>query len=147
MHHEECTPFRYYTPESPGVCYIRLAKDERDQLEHDRHGEFRCDFTLESAESQTLAMSYLTTGDVSGLHPVTQGIIAYDESRLLDRETILEMRAGIMSAEFLGFTPKHVFMVRPELEGVEIDIVDGENVYNKLFQCSDQWMKDNPEWI
>ena len=57
----------------------------------------------------------MLTGNKSDLHPITQSIIALDEDMGLSREEILERRAGIMTKEFLGFIPEHVFMVYPKL--------------------------------
>jgi len=92
----------------------------------DLKGEFLCDFRLDSADGQTLALTYMLTGDKSGFHPVTQAIIAADEADGLDREQIIERRAGIMTSEFIGFTPAHVFMVRPDLALSDEIEVDGQ---------------------
>lgn len=133
---------------APGVYYIRLAKDpEGKLLDIDRKGEFICDFTLMSADSQALALNYMQTGDISGFHPVTQMILSVDELNGLDRETIIETRAGIMSAEFLGFVPTHVFMVRPELAGSDSIEVDGETVEVPRFNPGSWYLGDNPEFL
>lgn len=108
MHHHKCCD---------GVYCIILAKDEEDRLFGiDVKGEFLCDFGLFSADSQTNILKYMNTGEKSSFHPVTQQILSFDESENLDAESIVLKRAGIMSKEFLGFIPAHVFMVRPELE-------------------------------
>ena len=132
---------------APGVWYIRLAKDLHDALLNiDLKGEFLCDFTLASADSQALAMGYMMTGEKSGFHPVTQAILAMDEYNGLDRETIIETRAGIMTAEFLGFVPAHVFMVRPDLAGsVTIETEEGP-VDDPIFKPVDWYRIDNPEF-
>lgn len=139
LHHIQC---------APGVFYIRLAKDPQEALlDIDTKGEFICDFRLDSADGQTLALGYMLTGDTSGFHPVTQAIIAMDEAAGLDREQIIERRAGIMSAEFLGFVPAHVFEVRPELAGADEIEVDGEVVSVPRFQSGNWYADDNPEFM
>lgn len=139
LHHIQC---------SPGVWYIRLAKDEQEKLlSIDKAGEFLCDFTLDSADGQTLALGYMLTGDTSGFHPVTQQIIAMDEAAGLAREAIIERRAGIMTSEFLGFVPDHVFMVRPELAGSDEIEVDGETVSVPRFRPGSWYLSDNPEFL
>lgn len=60
------------------------------------------------------------------------------EAAGLDREQVIERRAGIMSAEFLGFTPEHVFMQRPDLAGSDEIEVDGETVEIPRFR-PDSW--------
>ena len=139
LHHIQC---------APGVWYIRLAKDEQERLlDVDNGGEFLCDFTLESADHQTLAMAYMMAGDVSGFHPVTQMIVQADESFGLDREQVIERRAGIMTSEFLGFVPAHVFLVRPELAGSDEIEVDGETMEIPRFRAGSWYTSDNPEFL
>ena len=70
----------------------------------------------------------MLNGDKSKFHPVTQQIIFMDEAQGLDREQIIERRAGIMTSEFLGFVPEHVFMIRPELSGYDEIDIDGETI-------------------
>lgn len=142
------SPRLHYIQCAPDVYYIRLAKDHAEALlDIDTKGEFLCDFRLDSADGQTLALTYMLTGDTSGLHPVTQAIIVADESEGLDRETIIEKRAGIMTAEFLGFTPQHVFLVRPELaESDEIE-VEGETVSVPRFNGGSWYGADNSEFL
>lgn len=133
---------------APGIFYIRLAKDPAEALlDIDTKGEFLCDFRLDSADGQTLALTYMQTGDVSGLHPITQAIIGMDEAAGLDRETIIERRAGIMTDEFLGFVPQHVFQVRPDLAGVDEIDVDGETVAVPRFRGGSWYAIDNPEFL
>lgn len=133
---------------APGVYYIRLAKDPAEALlDIDKAGEFLCDFRLDSTDGQTLALGYMLTGDTSGFHPVTQQIIAMDEAAGLDREQIIERRAGIMSAEFLGFVPDHVFMVRPELAGSDSVEVEGETIEVPRFNPGSWYNLDNPEFL
>ena len=142
------SPRLHYIQCAPGVFYIRLAKDPAETLlDIDTHGEFLCDFRLDSADGQTLALTYMLTGDKSGFHPVTQALIAQDEADGLDRESIIEKRAGIMTAEFLGFTPQHVFMVRPELAGADEIEVDGETVAVPRFRVGSWHADDNPEFL
>lgn len=138
LHHIQCVP---------GVWYIRLAKDEHEALlDIDIKGEFLCDFRLDSADGQTLALGYMLTGDISGMHPVTQMIVAMDELEGMTREQIIERRAGIMTTEFLGFTPAHVFMVRPEFAGSDEDFVDGQIVETPRFRPGSWYELDNPEF-
>lgn len=135
-------------PCAPGIYYIRLAKDEQEALlDIDHHGEFLCDFRLDSADGQTFALGYMLTGDTSGMHPVTQQIIAADEAAGLNREQVIERRAGIMTSEFLGFTPQHVFAVRPELAGTDEIEVDGETVSVPRFHPGSWYAEDNPEFL
>ena len=142
------SPRLHYIQCAPGVFYIRLAKDTQEALlDIDKQGEFLCDFRLDSADGQTLALAYMLTDDTSGMHPVTQAIIAADESAGLDREQIIERRAGIMTAEFLGFTPQHVFEVRPELAGAYEIEVDGEVASVPRFQPGSWYADDNPEFV
>lgn len=142
------SPRLHYIQCAPDVYYIRLAKDPAEKLlDIDTKGEFLCDFRLDSADGQTLALTYMLTGDTSGLHPVTQAIIAADEAAGLSREVIIERRAGIMTSEFLGFTPEHVFMVRPELAGTDEDFVDGQIVEVPRFRAGNWYEIDNPEFL
>ena len=143
-----CSPRLHYIQCAPGVYYIRLAKDPAEALlDIDTHGEFLCDFRLDSTDGQTLALTYMLTGDTSGFHPVTQAIIAQDEAAGLDREAIIERRAGIMTSEFLGFTPEHVFMVRPDLAGADEDFIDGQIVEVPRFRAGSWYANDNPEFL
>ena len=89
----------------------------------------------------------MMTGDKSGLHPVTQAIIAHDEAAWIDTEDIVEMRAGIMTTEFLGFVPEHVFMVRPDLAGSDEIEMEGETVVVPRFAPGSWYDLDNPEFI
>lgn len=138
LHHIKC---------APGVYYIRLAKDLDEKLfDIDLQGEFLCDFRLDAADEQPAAMAYLMSGNKSGLHPVTQQIISADEVQGLDREQILELRAGIMSTEFLGFVPDHVFMVRPELAGSDEVATEDGVVLAPRFRPGSWCLLDNPEF-
>ena len=141
------SPRLHYIRCSEDVFYIRLAKDPAEALlDIDTKGEFLCDFRLDSADDQTLAQTYMLTGDTSKFHPVTQAIIAGDEAAGLDSEQIIERRAGIMTSEFLGFTPNHVFLVRPDLAGsVEVE-VEGETVSVPRFRPGSWYHLDNPEF-
>ena len=142
------SPRLHYIQCAPGVYYIRLAKDPAEALlDIDRAGEFLCDFRLDSADRQLTAQDYLMTGDTSGFHPVTQAIIAADEAAGLDREQIIERRAGIMTSEFLGFVPEHVFEVRPELAGTDEVEVDGGTVEIPRFRPGSWYLSDNPEFL
>ena len=78
---------------------------------------------------------------------MTQAIIAQDEAEGLDREAIIERRAGIMTVGFLGFTPAHVFMVRPDLAGADEIEVDGEVVSVPRFKAGSWYESDNPEYL
>lgn len=139
MHFIKCTDDTYY---------IRLAKDPEDKLlDIDTRGEYLCDFTLASLESQTLAMQYMQTGDKAGFHPVTQAILAADEQSSQDYADIAERRGGIMTVEFLGFVPAHVFMIRPELAGFDEIDVDGETVSVPRFSPGSWYALDNPEFL
>lgn len=146
-------PRMHYIKCCEGVYYIRLAKDLEDKLLNiDTKGEFLCDFTLASADSQALAMAYMQTGDKSGMHPVTQMILAMDEAvddpvDEPDYEEILTRRGGITTAEFLGFVPAHVFMVRPDLAVVDEIEVDGETVRVPRFDPGSWHGMDNPEFL
>lgn len=142
------SPRLHYIRCSEDVFYIRLAKDAMERLlDIDKSGEFICDFRLDSADGQTLALTYMLTGDKSGFHPVTQALIAQDEAAGLDREQVIERRAGIMTAEFLGFVPEHVFMVRPDLAGADEDFVDGQIVEVPRFRAGSWYAEDNPEFL
>lgn len=139
LHHIQC---------APGVYYIRLAKDPAEALlEIDTKGEFLCDFRLDSADGQTLALGYMLTGDTSGMRSVTQMIVAMDELEGLTREQVIERRAGIMTAEFLGFVPAHVFMVLPDLAGSDSVEMDGEVVDTPRFRPGNWYTEDNPEFL
>ena len=141
------SPRLHYIRCSEDVFYIRLAKDPQEALlDIDKFGEFICDFRLDSADGQTLALTYMLTGDTSGFHPVTQQIIEQDEADGLTREQIIERRAGIMTSEFLGFVPAHVFMVRPELALSDEIEVEGEMVSVPRFQPGSWYLSDNPEF-
>lgn len=89
----------------------------------------------------------MMSGDKSGLHPVTQAIITQDEVSGIDTEDIVEMRAGIMTMEFLGFVPSHAFMVRPELAGSDEIEVEGEIVSVPRFSPGNWCGLDNPEFL
>lgn len=142
------SPRLHYIQCAADVYYIRLAKDLSDKLlDIDLAGEFLCDFRLDAADEQPAAMAYLMSGDKSGLHPVTQQIIAADEAQGLDREQILERRAGIMSQEFLGFVPTHVFMVRPELAGCDEVVTEDGVVPVPRFNPGSWHQLDNPEFL
>ena len=142
------SPRLHYIQCAPGIWYIRLAKDPQEALlDIDTHGEFLCDFRLDSADGQTLALLYMLTGETEGFHPITQAIVAMDEAAGLDREQIIEKRAGIMTDEFLGFIPDHVFAVRPDLAGVEEIEVEGETVAVPLFRGGSWYPIDNPEFL
>ena len=142
------SPRLHYIQCAPDVYYIRLAKDPAERLlDIDAKGEFLCDFRLDSADGQTLALTYMLMGDTSGLHPVTQQIITMDESEGLDREAIIERRAGIMTSEFLGFIPQHVFLVRPDLAGADEIEVEGETVSVQRFNGGSWYPQDNPEFL
>lgn len=142
------SPRLHYIQCAADVYYIRLAKDLQGKLfDIDLQGEFICDFRLDAADDQPAAMEYLTTGNKSGFHPVTQQIIADDEAQDMDREQIFELRAGIMSVEFLGFVPDHVFMVRPELaRSDEVESEDGV-VSVSRFNPGSWYLMDNPEFL
>ena len=141
-------PRMHYIKYTDDVYYIRLAKDLDDKLiTIDTKGEFLCDFTVFSADNQAAALAYMLTGDTSGLHPVTQMIVAGDEAFGLSREQVIERRAGIMTSEFLGFTPAHVFMVKPELAGSDEIEVEGEVVEIPRFRPGSWYADDNPEFM
>ena len=141
-------PRLHYIKCSDDVYYIRLAKDPAEALlDIDKQGEFLCDFRLDSADGQTLALTYMLTGDTSGMHPVTQAIVAMDETEGLEREDIIERRAGIMTSEFLGFVPAHVFAVRPDLAGADDIEVEGAVVSVPRFKAGNWYEMDNPEFL
>lgn len=137
-------PRLHYIKCAENVYYIRLAKDEMD---NDTAAEFVCDMTLWSADNQPAAYAYTMTGDKSGLHPVTQAIIAQDEAAGIGVEDIVESRAGIMTTEFLGFIPGHVFLMRPELALDDEIEVEGEKVSVPRFNTSDWYAIDNTEFL
>lgn len=141
-------PRMHYIKCCEGLYYIRLAKDLSDALLNiDTKGEFLCDFTLVSLESQELAIDYMSTGNKTGMHPVTQAILTMDEQHTQDYAEILELRGGITTVEFLGFTPQHVFMVKPEL-AIEDDVeVDGEIYKVSRFNPGSWYGMDNPEFL
>lgn len=142
------SPRLHYIQCAPDVYYIRLAKDPVERLLNiDAKGEFLCDFRLDSADGQALAMTYMLTGDTSRFHSVTQQIIAMDEAAGLDREAVIERRAGIMTSEFLGFVPGHVFTMRPELSTLDVAEVDGEVVGTPRFNAGSWYTLDNPEFL
>ena len=142
------SPRLHYIQCALDVYYIRLAKDPEERLlDIDTKGEFLCDFRLDSADGQILALTYMQTGDVSGLHPITQAIIGMDEAAGLSREQVIERRAGIMTAEFLGFIPDHVFAVRPDLDGVDEIGVGDETVAVPRFKPGSWYPIDNPEFL
>ena len=142
------SPRLHYIRCAPGVYYIRLAKDLEEQLfDIDIQGEFLCDFALGSVDEQSLALTYLSTGDKSGLHPVAQQIITMDEANGLDKEQVLNMRAGIMSKEFLGFVPDQVFMVRPYLAEVDVVETDEGQISIPRFDGGSWYQLDNPEFL
>jgi len=142
------SPRLHYIQCGADVYYIRLAKDQEGALFIiDLQGEFVCDFRLDAADEQPAAMAYLMSGDKSGLHPVTQQIITADEAQGIDRERILELRAGIMSVEFLGFVPAHVFMVRPDLEGSDEVVIEDGVVSIPRFNHGSWYLIDNPEFL
>ena len=60
---------------------------------------------------------------------------------------IIERRAGIMTAEFMGFVPNHVFMVRPELALSDEIVVDGESVSVPRLHAGNWYSTDNPEFL
>ena len=139
LHHIKC---------ASDIYYIRLAKDLNEQLfDIDVNGEILCDFFPLSVDTQVHALNYLATGSKTNLHPVTQQVISIDESKDFDKEQILSRRAGIMSLEFLGFTPAHVFMVRPELDGTDlVDTAQGP-IEVKRFNAGSWYQIDNPEYL
>jgi len=142
------SPRLHYIRCSQDVFYIRLAKDPAEALlDIDKAGEFLCDFRLDSADGQALALTYMLTGDKSGFHPVTQAAIAADEAEGFDREAVIERRAGIMSTEFLGFCPQHVFDVLPELALFDEIETEDEIINIPRFDGGSWWTLDNPEFM
>lgn len=142
------SPRMHYIQCAPDVYYIRLAKDTDEQLlDVDLKGEFLCDFRLDSVDEQSLAITYLLTGSTAGMYQVTRQIVAMDEAQGLEREQVLNLRAGIMSTEFLGFIPAHVFLVRPELAGSDEIEVEGAIVSVPRFNGGSWWELDNPEFV
>ena len=136
-------PRLHYIKCSPDVYYIRLAKD----FIFDPHGEFICDTTVWTADDETNALAFVNGGDLSAFHPVTQMILTADLETGLDREDILESRAGIMMRTFLGFVPNHVFMVRPDLVGsVTIETEEGP-MEDPIFKPGNWYLIDNPEFL
>lgn len=130
------------------VSYVRLAFEIPSQLNtDDQAGEFIADMTVWSADGQKNMLAFVATGDVSSFHPVTQAMIAQDLAHGLTREEIVDKRALIMSPEFLGFCPQHVFMVRPELAGSDEIEVDGETVSVPRWRPGGWWALDNPEFV
>lgn len=137
-------PRLHYIKCSDDVYYVRIAKD---YLEHDKQGEFMCDATVWTADEEANALEFVNGGGLDSFHPVTQAILAADLEAGLDREDILETRAGIMMQSFLGFIPAHVFMVRPELAGSDEVEVDGETVEIPRFRPGSWYADDNPEFL
>lgn len=138
------TPRLHYIKCTDDVYYVRLAKD---YLEHDKHGEFICDSTVWSTDDETNALNFVNGGELDAFHPVTQMILAADLEAGLEREDILELRAGIMMQSFLGFVPQHVFTVRPELAGADsLETEDGFIQVNK-FNPGSWYELDNPEFM
>lgn len=130
------------------VSYVRLAFEIPPQLNtNDPSGEFVADMTVWSADTQQSMLAFVATGDVTSFHPVTQAMIAQDEADGLTREQVIERRAGIMTAEFLGFVPAQVFEVRPELAGADEVVVDGETVSVPRFRPGNWHVEDNPEFL
>ena len=68
-------------------------------------------------------------------------------NRTIDVEDIVESRAGIMTTEFLGFVPGHVFMVRPELALDDEIEVEGDTVSAPRFNPGDWDAIDNSEFL
>lgn len=136
-------PRLHYIKCSADVYYIRLAKD----FIFDSKGEFICDTTVWTADDETNALNFMNGGDLTSFHPVTQMILGMDLEAGIDREDILESRAGIMMQSFLGFVPEHVFMVRPELGVVDEVEVEGETVQVPRFNPGSWYGADNPEFL
>ena len=101
---------------------------------------------LYAVDDQAGAITYLINGSKTSFHPVTQQIIAMDEAQGLDREQVINLRAGIMSIEFLGFVPGHVFMVRPDLAGNDEITVEEETISTPRFNPGNWYLLDNPEF-
>lgn len=136
-------PRLHYIKCSDDVYYVRLAKD----FIFDPKGEFICDTTVWTADDESNALNFVNGGGLDAFHPVTQMILAADLEDGLDREDILESRAGIMMQSFLGFIPEHVFMVRPELAGSDEIEVEGETVEIPRFKAGSWYATDNPEFL
>lgn len=136
-------PRLHYIKCSDDVYYVRVAKD----YIYDPKGEFICDTTIWAADDETNALAFVNGGDLTSFHPVTQIILSMDIEAGIDREDILEMRAGIMMQSFLGFVPDHVFMVRPELAIPDIINIDGEDVEISRFSPGSWYSIDNPEFL
>ena len=132
----------HYIKCSDDVYYIRLAKD----YIYDPKGEFICDTTVWAGD-ETNALAFVNGGGLNAFHPVTQAILAADLEAGLDREDILETRAGIMMQSFLGFVPEHVFLVRPDLAGSAEVEVDGEVAQIPRFHAGSWYKYDNPEFM
>ena len=134
----------HYIKCSDDVYYVRLAKD---YLEHDKQGEFMCDATVWTEDDETNALAFVNGAELDSFHPVTQAILAADLETGLDREDILETRAGIMMQSFLGFVPAHVFMQRPELSGTTVVETEDGPVQINNFNTGSWYMLDNPEFM
>ena len=142
------SPRLHYIKCSDDVYYIRLAKDPEEKLlDIDTKGEFLCDFRLDAVDGQSLALTYMLTGNKDDFHPVTKQIVEMDEGSGLSLEDIINNRAGIMSKEFLGFVPEHVFMVRPDLNGFNEIEVEGELIKTPKFNSGNWYLIDNPEFL
>ena len=137
-------PRLHYIQCSDDIFYVRLAKD---YLKHDKAGEFMCDATVWTADDETNALEFVNGGTLEAFHPVTQAILAADLEAGIEREDILESRAGIMMQSFLGFIPEHVFLARPELAGSDEIEVDGEVVEVPGFRPGSWYLSDNPEFL
>ena len=137
-------PRLHYIQCSDDVYYVRLAKD---YLEHDKQGEFMCDATVWTADDEANALAFVNGAELDSFHPVTQTLLGMDIEAGLDREDILEARAGIMTQSFLGFVPEHVFLVRPELAGSDEVEVEGEVVEIPRFKVGSWFTSDNPEFL
>ena len=137
-------PRLHYIKCANDVYYIRLAKD---YLEYDIHGEFACDTTVWTSDDETNALNFVNGGNLAAFHPVTQIILDGDLEAGIDREDIIEARAGIMMQSFLGFVPQHVFMVRPEFAGsMTIETEEGP-VQVSNFNPGSWYSLDNPEFL
>lgn len=136
-------PRLHYIKCANDVYYVRLAKD----FIFDPKGEFICDTTIWIADDETNALNFVNGGELDAFHPVTQMILAADLETGLNREDILEIRAGIMMQSFLGFVPAHVFMVWPELAGSDEIEVDGGTVEIPRFRPGSWFVTDNPEFL
>ena len=53
--------------------------------------------------------------DFSLIHPVAALLVGQDLADGLAPEDIVEKRAAVLVSEFLGFSPEHVALVKPEL--------------------------------